>query len=116
MSAYARLMSIRKLFAILLALSVLLAPGLTGAAMAAAPHHDMQMMEAGHCEAPPSQPGNHDKTSGKSCCIAMCMALAVTPTTPNEVSRPRQEVAQFAPPKSYQGLPAEIATPPPRPA
>jgi hypothetical protein len=105
-------MSIRKLFAFLVALAVLFAPGMAGAAMAA-PHHDMQMMGAGHCQAPPARSGDH-KMSGKNCCIAMCMAVAVAPSTPAETSPLRQQMAQFAAPAAYHGLPTEIATPPPR--
>jgi len=114
MRSYATVVSVRKLFAILIALSVLFAPAVTGAAMAAAPHHDIQMMEGGHCQAPPSKSADHDKTGGKNCCIAMCTAVAVAPSAPDQGTEPRQQVAQFAPPKAYHGLPAEIATPPPR--
>jgi hypothetical protein len=99
---------------LLILVAVLVAPGVTGAAVAASPHHAMQMMEAGHCEAPPANSGDHDKMSGKSCCIAMCVAVAVTPSAPAQTSLPRQQLTQFAPPKAYHGLPAEIATPPPR--
>jgi hypothetical protein len=105
--------SIRKLFALLLAVSVLFAPGVAGAAMASSPYHAMQMMQGGHCQTPPSNSGDH-KMTGKSCCIAMCMAVAVAPSTPAQSSPPRQQVAQFASPQAYRGLPAEIATPPPR--
>jgi hypothetical protein len=105
--------NIRKLFAVILALAVLVAPGVTGAAMAASPHHGMPMMEAGHCHTPPASSGDH-KMGGKSCCIAMCMALAVAPSAPAETAVPRQQIAEFAAPKVYHGLPAEIATPPPR--
>jgi len=73
------------------------------------------MMEAGHCQSPPSSPGDH-KMGGKSCCIAMCMALAVTPSTPAECSPQRRQVAQFTPPAAYHGTLSEIATPPPRQA
>ena len=107
-------MSVRALFAILIAIAVLFAPAITGSAMAAAPHHGMEMMEAGHCQSPPSNTGHHDRTDGKSCCIAMCMALAVAPSAPAEISPSRQQMVQFAPPQAYRGLPAEIATPPPR--
>jgi hypothetical protein len=106
------LMGIPRLFAILVALLVLFAPGVASAAMAADPH-DAQIMEAGHCQMPPSS-GAHDKMAGKSCCIAMCMALAVAPWTPSDATPPRQQIAQFPSPKAYHGLPAEIATPPPR--
>lgn len=114
MSAYAASVSIRKLFAVLVALAVFVAPSVNGAAMAASTHHTMQMMEAGHCEAPPSSGDHRHKMDGKSCCISMCMAVAVVPAVPAETTTLRQPVAQFAPPKAYHGLPAEIATPPPR--
>lgn len=107
-------MSIRKLFALLLAVSVLFAPGVAGAAMASSPYHAMQMMQGGHCQTMPSSSGGDHKMTGKSCCIAMCMAVAVAPSTPAQSSPLRQQVAQFAPPQTYRGLPAEIATPPPR--
>lgn len=106
--------SIRRLFAIVIAVAVLFAPGVTGAAMAADPHHHMQMMEAGHCQSSPSKTAHHDRSDGKSCCMAMCMALAVAPSAPAELLPPPQQVAQFAPPKAYRGTLSEIATPPPR--
>jgi hypothetical protein len=105
--------AICKFFALVLALSVLFAPGVASAAMAGSPHHDMQMMEAGHCQTPPARSGDH-KMAGKSCCIAMCMAVAVAPSTPTQTARPRQQVAQFTPPAVYHGTLSEIATPPPR--
>jgi hypothetical protein len=114
MRSYGIFVSIRKLLAILVALSVLFAPALTGAAMAAAPHHDMQMMEGGHCQAPPSKSVDHDKMGGKNCCISMCTAVAIPPSAPAETAEVRQQIAQFVPPKTYHGLLTEIATPPPR--
>ena|SRR6266540_683833 len=107
-------MSIGKLFAILVALSVLIAPGVSGAAMAASPHHKMQVMEAGHCEAPPASSGSRDKMAGKSCCISMCEAVAVEPSAPTAISLLRRHMAQFAIPRTYHGHLSEIATPPPR--
>lgn len=114
MRSYGLFVSIPKLFAILLALSVLFGPAVTGAAMAAAPHQGMQMMEVGHCQSPPSKSGDHDKMGDKNCCIAMCTAVAVAPSVPAEITEPRRQMAQFASPKAYHGLLAEIATPPPR--
>ena len=114
MRSYAIIVSIRKLFAIIVALSVLFAPAVTGAAMAAAAHHDIQMMEGGHCQAPPSKSADHDKMGGKSCCISMCTAVAVAPSAPAEATGLRQQLTQFVPPNAYHGLLAEIATPPPR--
>jgi hypothetical protein len=72
------------------------------------------MMEAGHCQEPASKANHHEQTDGKSCCIAMCMALAVAPLAPSEAAPPQQQVAQFALPAVYRGRLAEIATPPPR--
>jgi hypothetical protein len=103
-----------KLIALVLALSVLFAPGIAGAALAASPHHDMRMMQAGHCSTQPASPAGHEKMADKSCCVAMCLALAVTPSAPVETRLPRQQVAGFAPPPAYHGAVAEIATPPPR--
>lgn len=107
-------MSIRKLFALLVALAVLFAPGVTGAAMAAAPDHHMQVMEAGHCEAPPSSAGHHDKMGGKSCCISMCMAVAIAPTARAIDHEVAHAPATFVIPALHLAYLAEIATPPPR--
>lgn len=114
MHGHFHLTSVRRLFAIVLALSVLFAPAVTVAVMAAAPHQDMQMMEAGHCQAAPSSAGHHDRMDGKGCCISMCTAIAVAPSTPADTRLLRQEGVEFALPKTYHGLHGEIATPPPR--
>ena len=119
MSVYGHSVSIRKLFAILIAVSVMFAPTLARAAEANAPvpDHQMQMMEAGHCSSAPSstngKSGTHDK-SMTSCCIAMCMALAVVPSAPIESRMLQRIVTVFPAPTFRIGLPAEIATPPPR--
>jgi len=110
------LVSIRRFFAILVALAVLAAPGVTSAALAAAPHHDMAMMEGGHCQTPPSQSDHHDKTAGKSCCIAMCMAVAITPATPLLEEHAQAAQNNFFVPTAHDGYLREIATPPPRSA
>ena len=53
MSAYVPSVSIRKLFAMLVAVAVMFVPAVTGmsAALAAVPDHHMQMMSTGHCKA-----------------------------------------------------------------
>ena len=114
MSAYGPPVSIRKLFAILVALAVLLAPGVTGAAMAASPDHQMHMMQTGHCNMPMSGKSDHDKMSGKNCCISMCMAVAIAPPAPADVQPLSAQITQFGLAKTYHGTLAEIATPPPR--
>lgn len=114
MSAYAAPMSIRKLFAMIVALAVLFAPGMTGAAMAAAPGHEMQMMQTGHCQMPPSGKSDHDRMADKNCCISMCMAVAVAPAARAADHQITPVQATFPAPKSYLGHLSEIATPPPR--
>lgn len=116
MSAYVAAVSIRRLFAMLVALAVLVAPAFTSAGMAvAAPADQMLMMDqTGHCQMPLGGTTDRHKSDGKSCCISMCMALAVAPMVPRDSLPQRRQVPQFAPAKAYHGLPAEIATPPPR--
>ena len=115
-------MSIRPLFAILVAVAVLFAPALTraGEAFAAVPDHHMQMMESGHCKSMPSyadddgKPPDEDKAAGKTCCISMCMAVAVTPTAPAAATATLAASPTFPLTHQYHGCIAEIATPPPR--
>jgi len=116
MRAYERPVSLRTLFALLVAVAVLFAPTLTraGEAMAAAPNHHAQMMDSGHCKGPPSKSDHHGKADSKSCCVSMCMGIAVAP------SAPMAEVVQQVSPATYAAatihLPylGELATPPPR--
>lgn len=108
--------SLRPLFAILIAFAMLFAPLAmeTGSAMAMAPaDHQSQMMEKGHCGDQPAK-GKDGKTMDKSCCVAMCTAVAVTAVSPVEplafariVDRPSLE--QF-----HHSYLAKLATPPPR--
>lgn len=118
MSAYPFSVTIRGLFGVFIALALSVAPAMTAGGSAAAHGSDGQMAmmdHSAHCQSPAGSAPDHHKSDGKSCCISMCMALAVTPSVPiEESSRPRQQIAQFAPPKTYHGLLAEIATPPPR--
>ena len=123
MSAYAPSMSIRKLFSILVAVAVLFAPAVTGmsAALAAVPDHHMQMMSTGHCKAmapgdTSDQSSGKDSKAGKPCCMAMCIAVAASPAE-IEASPPLVGVAIVPTLQSFLiGVPAEIATPPPRAA
>jgi hypothetical protein len=109
-------MSLRPLLAMLFAFAMLFAPLATqgGAAMAMTPtDHHAQMMESGHCGEQPAK-GDHDKAADKSCCVAMCAAVAVAPATyiePHSFSRPveRPALDQF-----QRSFLAELPTPPPR--
>ena len=116
MSAYRPLMSVRRLFAALIALAVLIAPALTrvGEANAAVPDHHAQMMMKGHCESAPDT--DQDKKADQSCCFKMCMAVAADL---GDLPAVRPLLAGTNPPalQSFPiGSPAEIATPPPRAA
>jgi hypothetical protein len=99
----------------LLALSVLVAPSAAAAEHMATMHgHDVQMMEMGHCDGMPSKSADHNKGDGKSCCISMCMAVAIAPSTRGTASEPRHGAAYFIVSQSWHGFLGEIATPPPR--
>lgn len=114
MRSYRAAVSIPKLFAILFALAVLIAPGVTGSAMAATSQHGMEMMAAGHCDAPAPSTGPHDKMDGKSCCTLMCMAVAVAVTAAPVEHHIEPAPAVFAVPALHLVYLGEIATPPPR--
>lgn len=114
--AYAALVSLRLLFAILIAAAMLFAPLAShhGAAMAMAPaDHHAQMMDSGHCGEQPAK-GDHNKAPDKSCCVAMCAAMAVVPSASFEphsftVSVDRPTLEQF-----HHSFLAKLPTPPPR--
>ena len=115
-------MSLRKFFAIFVAVAVLFAPALTraGEAFAAVPDHHLQMMESGHCKSAPSPvadpdgSSDQDKVVGQSCCISMCMAVAVGPPAPPAARALHGAAAIFPLAHQYHDCIAEIATPPPR--
>jgi hypothetical protein len=109
-------MSIRKVFAVLVALSVLFAPSAAAAAhQAAMSGQHMHMMEMGHCDGLPSK-GDHDKAPGTSCCISMCMAVGISPQGPVSSVQVEDANSYFAVATSWHGYLGEIATPPPRSA
>lgn len=116
MRAYAPAVSIQKLFAILVAVAVLFAPAFSraGEAFAAVPNHHAQMVEAGHCDAPASDSSDHDQAPAKSCCISMCMGIAIAPVAPAKNRQLNSALAVFAVPALHLSYLGEIATPPPR--
>jgi hypothetical protein len=116
---YVAWMSLRPFFAILVGFAMLFAPlgMISGSAMAKGPaaNHHAQIMESGHCDEQPAT-GKDGKPDSKSCCIAMCAAIAVEPGGPAEPqvlvsSTERPSLAKF----DHSFL-AELPTPPPRPA
>ena len=110
-------MTIQKLFAILVALAVVFAPAFTraGEAFAAVPDHHTQLMEAEHCQDGAARSESEGEAAAESCCVSMCTAVAVTFTS---VTSARDVImhppAIFRAPTFVVGIPAEIATPPPR--
>lgn len=106
----------RSLFAMLIAFAMLFAPLAlqSGAAMAMAPaDHHAQMMESGHCGEQPAK-SKDGKAMDKSCCAAMCVAVAVAPSVALEphafaTNTDRPSLTLF-----HHSFLAELPTPPPR--
>lgn len=109
-------MTIRTLFALLLALAVLIAPApsVMGAAMAASPDHHAQMAPDDHCATVPANSGAKDEAPAKNCCVATCAAVAVAPS--GSIGEIKSLVAPAVFPIATRplGYLGEIATPPPR--
>ncbi len=106
-------MILSRLFALIIALSLLLGPLAMDHAMAAAPAAShSQMADNGHCQ--PADEGKVDKAMSKPCCGAMCAAPAVVPDCmPCEQLFMR--LSAIARPTSFhRGVLTELATPPPR--
>ena len=109
-------MSLSKLFAILIAIAVLMAPAFSrmGEAAAALPgDHHKQMAQGGHCQSPAPAPGEHEKAPANSCCISICMGLAVA-SPDGQMSNPAPARATFALRSLHLSYLGEIATPPPK--
>lgn len=110
-------MSLCRLFAMLFALTIIVAPlampaGAEAAMPAPASNHG-DMAKQGHCDGEPAQ-DHHGKAADKGCCTTMCMAVAGAPAAAVEplhygASTLRPGAAPFR--RGYLG---EIATPPPR--
>ena len=119
MRPYAVLMSPRKLFAIMIALAVLLAPAFTrlGETKAALPaDHHAQMVEGNHCQSPESNPDDGGQAPAESCCVSTCMGVAVAPDAAAAASHPAPARAAFAVRSLHLNYLGEIATPPPKTA
>ena len=109
-------MSLRPLFAILVAVGMLLAPlGIrSGAAMAMAPsnHHEQAGMGE-HCGEQPTKT-SHEKSSESACCVAMCMAVAPAASARIEPQFLTASLDRPAPDRFGRSFLAELPTPPPR--
>ena len=109
-------MSLRPFFAILIAFAMLFAPLAmqTGIAMAMAPaDHQSQMMDQGHCSDQPAE-GTDGKTMAKSCCVAMCTAVAVAAPSLVEPLAFGRVLDRPSLDRCHHSYLAKLATPPPR--
>lgn len=106
--------SISRLFAFFVALSLLFGPLAMDRAMAAMPSSDhSQMVKDGHCE--PSDNGQSDKRVAKSCCAATCAtAMVVLPQTKTGEPLFDRLATRAAPASFHCGVLSELSTPPPR--
>ena len=113
---YGGAVSIRPLFAILIAIAMLFAPFAMKNGAAAASNranHHAQMMGAGHCGEQPAK--DHDgKAMDKSCCVWMCAAVAIAPSHVAEPLRTVHGAQHPALDRSGHNFLAELPTPPPR--
>lgn len=108
--------ALRPIFSMLIAVAMLFAPFAiqSGSAMATArADHQSQMMEKGHCGEQPAE-GTDGKAVDKSCCVAMCTAIAIAAVAALEPhafakSADRTLLAQY-----QHGFLAKLPTPPPR--
>lgn len=108
--------SISKLFAIIVAVSMLFAPFAmqSGSAMAAMPSdHHAQMMDTGHCDGQPAT-DKDSKPADMPCCAAMCVAIAVAPVSRAEPAAFARSIERPSLKQSLHGFLAKLPTPPPR--
>jgi hypothetical protein len=108
-------MSLRSLFAMMVAMSMLLAPFVmqSSSAMAAMPaDHHAQMMSNGHCDEQPS--GQDSKSADMPCCAAMCAAIAIAPVSPADPVGFARLVERPSLKRSLHSFLAKLPTPPPR--
>ena len=106
----------RSIFAMLIAAAMLFAPFAmrSGGAMAAMPsNHHSQAMDKSHCGDQPATGKDH-KSTGKSCCAAMCTAIAVVPGSPVEPLAYARSVDRPALVQFGRSFLAKLPTPPPR--
>ena len=116
MSAYGPTMSIQRLFILFIAFAMSFAPfAIQSGAMAMAPaaDHHAQMMDSGHCGEEPAKHGDR-KSDDKSCCVAMCTAIAVAPAMPIEPHALASSTEQHSLIQFDHSFLAKLPTPPPR--
>ena len=111
-----RAVSIRPIFAVLIALAMLFAPFAMQGAMAAAPSdHHAQAMDMTDC-ADQADDGKIDNMVDQSCCAAMCAGMALAPALTGDLAIRERTPDQPATEHFGRSYVAKLATPPPRPA
>jgi hypothetical protein len=109
-------MSLRALFAIIIAIGLFVAPLAIrgGAAMAMAPSSGhAQMMKGDHCGKESSDTKNNNSDE-RACCIAMCMAIAPAPSAELQSHFPDASLEPRTQDQVGRSFLAELPTPPPR--
>ena len=103
----------RVLARLILLVAVLLMPlGMSAAAAAMPPHHDMAGMVMGHC---PDQAPTQDHKAGFAECTMACAAALPAVEAPDEVAPSLPvELPRLVAAHQLHGLHPETATPPPR--
>ena len=103
---------VSRLFALFIALSLLLGPLAMDRAMAAVPVGQTQMADDGHCQ--PADKGQPGKAMAKPCCAAMCATAAIVPEASASEPLFGRLPATPASASFHRGVLSEISTPPPR--
>ena len=112
--------SITRLFAFFIALSLLFGPLAMDRAMASSPVQNHSQMGGEpkatlyHCQ--PADQNKAHKAMPKSCCAAICATIAVMPQALANERLFATILAIPAPASFHRGVLSEIATPPPRTA
>lgn len=115
---YGASMSLRPIFAMFVALAVLLAPAFSpaGKALAAGSVHHGQTIDSAHCQSGETADSEADGEMGadKSCCISMCMGVALPAPMPAASVQPSVAAAMSRIASLHLSHLGEIATPPPK--
>lgn len=114
MHEHVRKMNLGRLFAFLMALTVLLAPLSIAEASSTMVSHEEVMDQGGHCASMRDHSTAHHGVAGRTCCASTSIAVANAPpaVVAGEPVRTAPAVALLA---SFQlGFLEETATPPPR--
>jgi hypothetical protein len=105
---------VHRLFMLLAAITVVVAPVSITEASAAVAGHARMMRQMGHCGMRAGRSTSRDKMTGKICCVSMSAAVSMAPPTPILIELGNQAPATSAIEALHLGYLGDIATPPPR--